>query len=80
VLANVLLTIKHIKMIENIEILEEVKKELDRFNKKINLAIKEQGKTNNWSSKHYAASKRGALDLKNELTKLTQDSKYKYSD
>tara|TARA_R110000796_G_scaffold10289_2_gene34349 strand:+ start:8674 stop:8865 length:192 start_codon:yes stop_codon:yes gene_type:complete len=59
----------------NKDILLEVKKELTRFTKKINLAIKEQSTD---SRKHYAASKRGALDLKNELTKLTQDSKYKY--
>jgi hypothetical protein len=64
---------------ENIEILKEVELELKRFSKKLALAIKEQSTQANWSSKHYAASKRGALDLKNELTKLTQDSKYKYS-
>ena len=29
-------------------------------------------------SKIYAAAKRSALDLKNELTKLTQDSNYRY--
>lgn len=63
---------------ENIEILKEIELEVKRFNKKLALAIKEQGDKSNWSSKHYAASKRAALDLKNELTKLTQDSKYKY--
>ena len=65
-------------MITNEEILREVKQELERFTKKINLAIKEQSKKDNWSNKNYASCKRGALDLKNELTKLTQDSKYKY--
>ena len=61
----------------NEEILREVKEELTRFTKKINLAIKEQS-TDNYTSKHFASCKRGAFDLKNELTKLTQISKYKY--
>jgi len=64
-------------MIENIQILKEVSTELDRFKKKLALAIKEQSESN-YSSRNYAAAKRAALDLKNELTKLTQDSKYKY--
>jgi hypothetical protein len=63
---------------ENIQILEEVKVELERFTKKITLAIKEQSKEGNYSNRHYASCKRAALDLKNELTKLTQDSKYKW--
>lgn len=63
---------------KNIDILKEVAVELDRFKKKLSLAIKEQQREDNYSSKHYASAKRGALDLKNELTKLTQDSKYKY--
>lgn len=42
------------------------------------LAIDEQSSKENYSSRHYASSKRAALDLKNELTKLTQDSIYKY--
>lgn len=63
---------------KKIEILQEVSRELKRFNKKLALAIEEQSKVGNYSSKHYAASKRAALDLKNELTKLTQDSKYRY--
>lgn len=62
------------KDIENIDILREVKSELDRFKKRLELAIKDP-----YSRKNYAAAKRGALDLKNELTKLTQDCKYKYS-
>jgi len=66
-------------MMENIEILKEVEIELQRFTKKLKLAIKEQSTQSNWSSRHYASVKRSALDLKNELTKLTQDSKYKYS-
>ena len=68
---------------KNIEILLEVETELKRFTSKLNLAIEEQKdvKDNQWSfsRKNYAAAKRAALDLKNELTKLTQDSKYKYS-
>lgn len=63
---------------KKIDILQEVSKELKRFNKKLTLAIEEQSKIDNYSSRHYAASKRAALDLKNELTKLTQDSKYRY--
>lgn len=63
----------------NIEILQEVALELDRFKNKLDLAIKEQSEKGNYSSKHYASAKRGALDLKNELTKLTQASKYKWN-
>ena len=66
-------------MKEKIEVLKEVAVELDRFKKKLALAIKEQSGNNTYSSRHYAASKRAALDLKIELTKLTQDSKYRYS-
>jgi hypothetical protein len=66
-------------MIEKLEVLKEITVELDRFKKKLALAIKEQSAKENCSNKHYAASKRAALDLKNELTKLTQDSKYRWS-
>lgn len=66
-------------MKEKIEVLKEVSVELDRFKNKLALAIKEQSKKDNYSNRHYAASKRAALDLKNELTKLTQDSKYRWS-
>lgn len=65
-------------MKEKIDVLREVEIELNRFKKKLSLAIKEQSTDGNWSSRHYASVKRGALDLKNELTKLTQDSKYRY--
>lgn len=64
---------------EKIDILKEIVVELDRFRKKLSLAVKEQSEKANYSNRHYAASKRAALDLKNELTKLTQDSKYRYS-
>lgn len=62
-----------------VSILMAIEAELHRFTKKIAWAIIEQESEGNFSSRHYAASKRGALDLKNELTKLTQDSKYIYS-
>lgn len=66
-------------MKDKIEVLKEVQQELSRFQKKLSAAIEEQKVVPQWSSRHYAAAKRGALDLKNELTKLTQDSKYRYS-
>jgi len=66
-------------MKEKIDILTEVAIELDRFRKKLIFAITEQSEKGNYSNHHYAASKRAALDLKNELTKLTQDSKYRWS-
>ena len=65
-------------MKSNLDVLKEVTVELARFKTKLALAIKEQSVDGNFSSRHYAAAKRAALDLKNELTKLTQDSKYKY--
>lgn len=64
-------------MKSNLDILKEVTVELARFKTKLALAIKEQSDEHNFSSRHYAAAKRAALDLKNELTKLTQDSKYR---
>ena len=64
---------------DNIDILKEIVSELERFIKKLAFAVKEQSEKGNDSHMHYAACKRAALDLKNELTKLTQDSKYKYS-
>lgn len=66
-------------MKEKIDVLKEVSIELDRFKKKLALAIKEQSSESNYSNKNYAASKRAAMDLKNELTKLTQDSKYRWN-
>ena len=63
-------------MVKNlkIKILKDLKKELKRFNKRINEAIQEQ-KEANYGCKHFAASKRGAMDLKRELNNLTQFSK-----
>ena len=65
-------------MITNIDILKDITVELNRFQKKLALAIKEQSEQDQYSRRHYAAARRGALDLKNELTKLTQDSIYKW--
>ena len=58
------------------DILEGVQKELLRFQRKLNDAIAND--PNYQPNKDYAAVKRGALDLKNELTKLTQDQKILY--
>jgi len=63
---------------EKLDVLKEVVCELERFRKKLDLAVKEQSENGNGSSRHYASCKRAALDFKNELTKLTQDSKYRY--
>ena len=56
------------------KLLKELQEETDRFSKKLKLAIKEQsgGELYTRSRRHFASAKRGALDLKNELTKLTQ--------
>ena len=64
---------------EKIDLLKEITGELERFRKKLALAIKEQSENGNYSNKHYASAKRSAMDLKNELTKLTQDSKYRWN-
>lgn len=66
-------------MRKNIEILQEVEIELERFATKLKEAKVEQSLPNNWSSKKFASCKRAAMDLKNELTKITQSSIYKYS-
>ena len=65
-------------MKKNIEILNEVSIEFERFKKKLKLAKIEQSDPHNYSSRHYASLKRAAYDFKNELTKLTNDCKYKY--
>jgi len=65
-------------MKSNLDILKEVTVELDRFKKKLAYAIREQGVEGVYTSRHFASCKRAAYDLKNELTKLTQSSKYKY--
>ena len=63
---------------QELDILNEIKGELERFTTKFDLAIIEQSDTKNYSRRHIAGVKRSAYDLKNELTKLTQISKYKY--
>jgi len=54
----------------NNNLLNEIEKEIKRFQKRI-IACR----VNN-SNKNNAAIKRSALDLKNELTKITQYNKY----
>jgi hypothetical protein len=70
---------RRIEMKERIDILREVKIELERFTVKLALALKEQSNGDKLMGRHYVATKRAALDLKNELTKLTQDSRYLYN-
>ncbi len=69
-------------MKSKLDILKDVTVELDRFRKKLGEAFKEQSESteleNLGGQRKYAAVKRAAMDLKNELTKLTQDSKYRY--
>ena len=61
-----------------LQMLRNIQTEVLRFEERLRKAIEtEQGPTS-YSRKDYAACKRGALDLKNELTNLTQDSKYLY--
>lgn len=56
------------------EILQQIKREAERFLKKVDEAIKDNP-SEYGSNKKYAAAKRAALDLKNELTNLTQDQR-----
>ena len=58
-----------------VKTLKEVQKELKRFSKKLKKAIKAKTE-DRYSCRDFAASKRGAMDLKIELTKLTQFSKH----
>jgi hypothetical protein len=56
----------------------EVKAELERFQKRLDMAI-EDPQVNSWGpSSKFATCKRAAMDLKKELTKITQSSKYLY--
>lgn len=60
-------------------ILSEVKVELERFTEKLEAALNRSPKEiNKRPNREFAACKRAALDLKEELTKLTQSSKYKW--
>lgn len=61
-------------MKKKIEILQQIKQETERFLKKLDEAINDNPGEYG-SSKKYAAAKRAALDLKNELTNLTQDQR-----
>lgn len=49
---------------------------MNRFQIRLSEAIAND--PNYYPNKKYAAVKRGAMDLKNELTKLTQDKKTLY--
>jgi hypothetical protein len=62
---------------KKIKLLVDTLNEVNRFKERLTTAIQEQT-YDKYAHKHYAAAKRGALDLKNELTKLTQDSKTLY--
>ena len=64
---------------KDIDILNEVKLELNRFVSKLDLAIVEQSNQKNYSQMNMASAKRSAMDLKRELTKLTQITNYKYN-
>jgi hypothetical protein len=55
--------------------LYEVRVELLRFLHKLDEAI-EDTQGDQFYSKKFAACKRSAMDLKNELSKITQSSKY----
>jgi hypothetical protein len=63
---------------KDIDVLNDVKLELNRFVSKLDLAIVEQSNPKNYSHMNMASAKRSALDLKRELTKLTQIANYKY--
>jgi hypothetical protein len=65
----------------NYEILLEIEPEIKRFIKKFEAAKKEQKGRGEWDfhSNDFAALKRSALDLKKELTKVTQSGNYKHS-
>jgi hypothetical protein len=58
------------------EILQDIQRELPRFQRKLNEAL--LSNPDSQPNKQYAAVKRAAMDLKNELTKLTQDAKLLY--
>jgi hypothetical protein len=64
----------------NGQILQEVKSQLVITLSKVDEALIDSQKEyySEFHSKTFAAAKRSALDLKSELTKLTQSSKYKY--
>jgi len=63
------------------QMLEEVMQETKRFTKKLQLAISEsKTQPDVIYSKRFAAAKRAAYDLKNELTRITNFNRFKYAD
>ncbi len=58
-----------------IELLKEVKAELKRLDIRIDEAV-EALSEDKWKVKEFAAVKRGAMDLKQTLVKITQFGKY----
>lgn len=63
---------------QRIAILKEVEPEVKRFMKKLSIA-KASLEKGGYQNHDYSAVKRAALDLKRELTKLTQDTEYIYN-
>jgi hypothetical protein len=65
---------------KNETILKGVKLQLEETLRRVNLALKDSQTPlySEFHSKTFASAKRSALDCKNELTKLTQSSKYKW--
>jgi len=65
----------------NKHILTLAKASLEEALRRVDIAL-DDIETNKWYSEFqsatFASAKRGALDCKRELTKLTQSSKYKY--
>lgn len=66
--------------ITNRGILTSVREQLLQTLDKVNIALIDAASPHysEYHSKTFATAKRSALDCKNELTKLTQSSKYKY--
>lgn len=66
----------------NLSILMDVKMEMERTTRKVTEALLETtnvGYDDIYPHPGFAAAKRAAMDLKKELTKLTQASRYKHS-
>lgn len=64
----------------NAAILRDVRDQLELTLKKVKTALKdtEGPYYSDYRSSSFAAAKRSAMDLKQELTKLTQSSRYRY--
>jgi len=65
-------------MIENKQVLEEVRAEIVRTLQTIDTALADPFIANMHNNHKFAACKRRALDLKKELNKLTQNTKYRW--